>query len=79
MNRTLLSVGIALCFGCATKSLPPGTPPPEYETRSIEPWPPSAPDAGTDDASPGPAMPAPAETPVDGDAGIPPSGDAGAS
>jgi hypothetical protein len=33
---------------CSAKSLPPGTPPPEYETRSLEPWPPAAGDAGTD-------------------------------
>jgi hypothetical protein len=34
------------CLGlvaCATKRLPPGTPPPEYETRAVSPWPPVTP------------------------------------
>jgi hypothetical protein len=50
-------------LGCATKSLPPGTPPPEYEKRTFEPWPTAASDAGADaQASPAePAGPAPAE------------------
>ena len=52
--RALL--GVALCLGCATKSLPPGTPPPEYEKRSFEPWPPAnaGVDAGEPDAASGP-------------------------
>ncbi len=45
-----VAFGLALCCSCATKSLPPGTPPPEYEKRSFEPWPPA--DAGIDAAEP---------------------------
>jgi hypothetical protein len=76
-RKTPLAVGIALCFGCATKSLPPGTPPPEYETRSIEPWPPHGTDAGADDVAPPPNAPsaAPSDSAPDvrpGDAGVAP-------
>jgi hypothetical protein len=42
MSRALL-VALGACLwlsACATKRLPPGTPPPEYETRAIPPWPP---------------------------------------
>jgi hypothetical protein len=46
----LFATGAALCLGCATKSLPPGTPPPEYEKRTLEPWP-SSPDGGSVDAA----------------------------
>jgi hypothetical protein len=70
-------------FGCATKSLPPGTPPPEYEKRTFEPWPNAASDAGADaEASPAaPAGPAPAEappsaTPLDAGPATEPSRDA---
>jgi hypothetical protein len=45
---------VALIAGCATKRLPPGTPPPEYETRELPAWSGDAPDGG-----------APAPTPVD--------------
>jgi hypothetical protein len=45
MNRWL-----TLCFllslplvACASKRVPPGTPPPEYERRPVEPWPSAAP------------------------------------
>jgi hypothetical protein len=65
--------GIAVCFalaviGCAAKRLPPGTPPPEYETHVPPPWPPPARDAGAPRASeiehalppPAPTLPIPA-------------------
>jgi hypothetical protein len=61
MSRFGRLVSVALvagCVGCATKSLPPGTPPPEYEKRSFEPWPP---DAGVDAGEPAAAS-APVET-----------------
>lgn len=34
----------AMVFGvaCSQAALPPGTPPPEYETRPVEPWPPAS-------------------------------------
>lgn len=41
MTRSLFArmlVGALLC-GCSAPRLPPGTPPPEYETRSLPPWP----------------------------------------
>jgi hypothetical protein len=45
--RGLCLLGAASAFAaCSVKSLPPGTPPPEYERRSFEPWP--ATDAGPD-------------------------------
>ena len=53
MNRSVVLVSFvsSVAFGasCATKSLPPGTPPPEYEERQLEPWPPA--DAGAADAA----------------------------
>ena len=55
------AVLVAACVGCATKSLPPGTPPPEYEKRTFEPWPPA--DAGVDAAGPDGA-PSPDEAPL---------------
>jgi hypothetical protein len=85
VNQTLgfglFAVGVALAanagFGCATKSLPAGTPPPEYEKRTLEAWPPPS-DAGTDDAAPSssPAEPAPSPGAADGgliDRAAPPS------
>jgi hypothetical protein len=59
-------IGVALALACSVKSLPSGTPPPEYEKRTFEPWPPPGADAGTDAAetdaaatpeSPGDPMP----------------------
>jgi hypothetical protein len=80
---------LAVLCGCAAKRLPPGTPPPEYETRELAPWTAEALDAGA--AAPSPVEPAPAPvdtTPpfpsdqpkTDGaplDAGLGPSPDAG--
>lgn len=42
MTRALLfgTVVFGALAGCASKRLPPGTPPPEYETRTFPPWPP---------------------------------------
>ena len=53
--------------GCSQASLPPGTPPPEYEMRPVEPWPPAsaatpAPPAEAEALEPAPA---PAELPSD--------------
>jgi len=31
-----------LMAGCGPQRLPPGIPPPEYETRTLPPWPPGA-------------------------------------
>ena len=58
LARALL--GVLACLGCATKSLPPGTPPPEYEKRTFEPWPPPDAGAGVEatDAAPAPEAPA---------------------
>jgi hypothetical protein len=73
----IFAVALVACGGCATKRLPPGTPPPEYEKRTFEPWPPSEPDAGADAAAPlaPPADSAPTEavppSPVPSDAGPP--------
>src|SRR5262245_11708902 len=62
-----VALGAALCFGCATTSLPPGTPPPEYEKRTFDPWPRA-------DAGPGAQAPdAAPETPPPAD----PASDAG--
>jgi hypothetical protein len=82
---------LAAVAGCGAKRLPPGTPPPEYETRALEPWSGDAPDAGTGAIVPseptpgatdgGAAMPAPSEQPktepVPLDAGMNPFPDAG--
>lgn len=59
----VLGGAAAVPLGCASKGLPPGTPPPEYEQRTLEPWPP-APDAGT--------APAADAGPVDIDASVAP-------
>jgi hypothetical protein len=66
-----VALGALSCLGCATKSLPPGTPPPEYEKRTFEPWPP--PDAGTGAEAPDAAPEAP-PTDAAADAGPPPDG-----
>ena len=42
MKRALTFASLAVTLAiaaCATKRLPPGTPAPEYETRSFPPWP----------------------------------------
>jgi hypothetical protein len=84
-------LALSAVAGCAAKRLPPGTPPPEYETRTLEPWSGDAPDAGTAAPVPGEpppaptddsaAMPAPSEQPktepLPIDAGMNPSPDAG--
>jgi hypothetical protein len=51
-------VAVTLVAACAAKRLPPGTPPPEYETRELPAWTGDAPDAGP--AAPAPSVPAPA-------------------
>jgi hypothetical protein len=47
-GRAAAIAGMIGVVSCSVKSLPPGTPPPEYERRSFEPWPPGAADAGSD-------------------------------
>ncbi|HTQ03687.1 MAG TPA: hypothetical protein VMI54_07510 [Polyangiaceae bacterium] len=43
MKRAVATGLLALAAGgCAAKRLPPGTPPPEYETRAIPAWPPAS-------------------------------------
>lgn len=83
-------LALSLVAGCAAKRLPPGTPPPEYETRELPAWTGDAPAAAS--ASPEPGDPAPvmdeaaaAPVPTDQpktepaplDAGAGPSPDAG--
>jgi hypothetical protein len=58
---------VALVVGCAAKRLPPGTPPPEYETRELPAWTGDAPDAGAPAPLPVEAAPVvdqPANAPV---------------
>jgi hypothetical protein len=81
VRRTLLAlVAVAALLGCAAKRLPPGTPPPEYETRELPPWSGDAPDAGTDaDVLPEPApVPEDAAAPSEQPKTEPPPLDAGA-
>lgn len=63
MIRRLFScaLGAALLAACATKRLPPGTPPPEYEQRSVAPWPSAEPPASAQVPAPE-TVPSPAET-----------------
>jgi hypothetical protein len=89
--RALVAVvGLGLVAGCAAKRLPPGTPPPEYETRELPPWSGDTPDAGMPAPAPAeapspPAEGAPPQAPADPpkseplplDAGMSPSPDAG--
>ena len=37
-SAVALLLGGVLVSGCSAPQLPPGTPPPEYETRSLPPW-----------------------------------------
>lgn len=82
-RRHLVYVGWALLsVACATKRLPPGTPPPEYETRSFEAWPPASASAAPAPSPPPPPSvegppPAPPEAPALGSAAPRPSPDAG--
>jgi hypothetical protein len=73
--RTIVVVALVALgwVACATKRLPPGTPPPEYEKRTFEPWPRPEPDAGTGAAAPAapPAGSAPTEAAPPSDAGPP--------
>jgi hypothetical protein len=48
MNQTLFGVMLACVAvaACATKRLPAGTPPPEYEMRAFPSWPPASAQAG---------------------------------
>jgi hypothetical protein len=56
MTRLFFTVLLGGCAlgACATKRLPPGTPPPEYETRAIPPWPPVTPSSSAAPAEFGP-------------------------
>jgi hypothetical protein len=73
--------GFVLVSACSAATLPPGTPPPEYETRPVEPWPPAsavtAPSAETplpsNDAPPAAPPPDPSVTEGPSDAGTAPS------
>lgn len=71
-----LASAAALGVACSQASLPPGTPPPEYEMRPLEPWPPvsAAPPAPVEPAAaPPPAQAEPVSPPFEGanDAGVP--------
>lgn len=89
-TRTVLVLAALAALGCAAKRLPPGTPPPEYETRELPPWSGDATDAGSSEPATPEAAPPPADTlpppvtpeppktePVPLDAGPSPSPDAG--
>ncbi len=69
LRTTLLGFSVLL-GACSVKSLPPGTPPPEYEKRTHEPWPPPSPDAGTEPSAPPAAPGAPEAIPGASDAGV---------
>jgi hypothetical protein len=47
-SMALAFIAVAVLDACAAKRLPPGTPPPEYETRELPPWSDAAPDAGAE-------------------------------
>lgn len=85
----LLGMGCACAvLACSAKRLPPGTPPPEYETRTVEPWPPSQEpnagvssppvleplDAGTEASPTAPGVPADAAPEDAGTPALSPSG-----
>jgi hypothetical protein len=83
-------LALSLAAGCAAKRLPPGTPPPEYETRELPAWTGDAPAAASAPPAPGDpepimdeaaAAPVPTEQPntepAPLDAGAGPSPDAG--
>lgn len=76
MNLRRMTIGLssamALAFACSNASLPPGTPPPEYERRPVEPWPPTSVAPATPvEAPPAESEPAP-PPPLDeaSDAGV---------
>jgi hypothetical protein len=68
---SLLAAGFGTA--CSQASLPPGTPPPEYEMRPIEPWPPASAATVAPTIEPPPAEPAPPPPAADvaNDAGVP--------
>jgi hypothetical protein len=68
---SLLAAGFGTA--CSQASLPPGTPPPEYEMRPIEPWPPASAATVAPTIEPPPAAPAPPPPAADlpNDAGVP--------
>jgi hypothetical protein len=71
-----LLLGNAVLIGCGPPRLPPGTPPPEYETRSLPPWPAAAGGAGGQAPTTAQApTPAPPGTP----AGVPAAAAAGSA
>jgi hypothetical protein len=72
-------VALGLTLGCATKRLPPGTPPPEYETQVFPPWPPpsAVPSAAPAAASAGVVTSAPSGAEIPASAGPGSSPDAG--
>jgi hypothetical protein len=82
-----VAIVIATAGACAAKRLPPGTPPPEYETRELPPWSDVTPDAGAEPAAPAEPAPVPEDASVPSeepkvesaplDAGLGPSPDAG--
>jgi hypothetical protein len=68
-------LGASLLGACSAPQLPPGTPPPEYETRSLPPWPAAAagaaglaPNAAAEAGGPG-ALGAPSPGPAAAGAG----------
>jgi len=84
VNRRPLGVLLSLASvatlagACSQASLPPGTPPPEYEMRPVEPWPPASAVPPVEPAAAPPAQPEPVLPPAEGanDAGVPDSPDA---
>ncbi len=60
--------GVLMASACASKRLPPGTPPPEYEVRALPPWP-FAVDAGAE--APDASSPSAASSPASRSAEVP--------
>ena len=74
--RRMTALGCLALAGCASRRLPPGTPPPEYETRSVPAWPATAaPAASGAETGPDstPRAPSDASGPLDAGA-APPAG-----
>jgi len=69
VTRSVLALVLGgVLLGCSAPQLPPGTPPPEYETRSLPPWPGAAAGAAgmASNAPPEPAEAASPQAPAPG-------------
>lgn len=74
---TLMGAAAVALAACASRRLPPGTPPPEYETRTYPAWPPASAASNAAAAPVEPTAPPGPETPPGtverGDAGTVPA------